>query len=309
MRNDGEKAAHAKREIESAARLETPLADENIITMVCDHSSFRSIRIFCSDLRKKLESLGPLDGNGDLNGIDAMCFNAAVLVGANAEAQFTEDGHEITFQTNHLAPFLIANLTCDLLNPGGRVVVTTSGLHAFSSFDNFEGMVDPETGSIRKRFAMINKGEFNYKKSYSASKLCNVSFCLELNRRLQKKNAIAICFTPGLMMTSDLFRYQTKWTDNDTLVKKDVLVTMDETKDWGGCVLAWMALSDEAGKCGGVFWRAPHGISQKKEGGTCQEDLFLAPLSEEASDRHNQAKLWKYSALLTDISTDLLDYE
>ena len=231
-----------------------------------------------------------------------MCLNAAILMGAEAGPNFTEDGFEMTFQTNHLAPFLIANLCFDLLNPGSRVLVTSSGLYAHSTFHNFVGITDPKTGKIRKHFETIDGEAFHYKKSYSASKLCNVAFVVALNRRLQKKDSVAVCFTPGLITSSGLFRRQKGgWKET---IRQTKAIGIDETKEWGGNVLAWMALSDEAGKRGGAFWRAPYGISQR--GGSPEKDLFSAPISEEASDPLNQDKLWSLSAELTGIPNDLI---
>jgi NAD(P)-dependent dehydrogenase (short-subunit alcohol dehydrogenase family) len=229
---------NAMKEVESVLEGNT-VSDQNIFPMVCDHTCFSSVRKFCQDLRKQLRSMQI--------GIDVLCLNAAILLGENAEAQYTEDDIEITFQTNHLAPFLIGNLLFDMINPGGRVVVTSSGLHAFSTFDNFLGVIDPETGQTRKRFAMIDGASFDHKKSYAASKLCNVAFCLGLNRRLQKKGAVAICFTPGLIPSSGLFRHQKRW--NEAVLKKRA-VGIEETEEWGGIMLAWMAFADEAGKPG-----------------------------------------------------------
>jgi NAD(P)-dependent dehydrogenase (short-subunit alcohol dehydrogenase family) len=285
-----ESAEYAKQQLQHSS-----VSDENIIPMACDHSSFTSIRNFCDDLRKRLAVLNSC-------GIDVMCLNAAILMGEEAGPHFTEDGFEITFQTNHLAPFLIANLSYDLLNPGSRVVVTTSGLYAFSTFQNFVGITDPETGKVRKNFETINGEAFHYKKNYSASKLCNIAFGAELNRRLQKKDSLAVCFSPGLITSTGLFRRQ-KGGWQDTIDKKKA-IGMNETKEWGGSVLAWMALSDEAGKRGGEFWRAPYGISQR--GGSPEKDLYSEPTSEEASDPLIQNKLWRLSAELTGISSDLI---
>ena len=301
MARNLEKAEYAKLFVHAKVSPETNVDDLDIIPMACDHTSFHSIRRFCKDLRKKLNDLSSVSEGKERVGIDVMCLNAAVLVGENEKPQFTEDDIEVTFQTNHLAPFLIANLTYDLINPGGRVVVTSSGLYAYSTFGSFAGIIDQQSGRARKHFHTISGSQFDHKKSYSESKLCNVAFCLELNRRLQKRNAVAVCFTPGLIPTSGLFRNQKQWSE--TAMKKRA-IGMDETEEWGGCLLAWMAVSDEAGKTGGEFWRAPYGIS--KRGGSIPKDLFSAELSEEAANPNNQEILWKLSAELTCIMDDLI---
>lgn len=277
------------------------LKDGNIVPMVCDHSCLKNVEAFCSDLRNHLQRKCPSDNACGRPGIDVLCLNAGILLAEDAEAEFTKDNLEITFQTNHLAPFLIANLLFDLINPGGRVVVTTSGLHAFAKFDRFAGMCDAETGHVNRKFETIDGSTFNHKKSYAASKLCNVAFCLELNRRLQDRQAVAVCFTPGLIPASGLFRHQKNW--KETVLKKQA-VGMDESIEWGGSFLAWMILSDEAGKQGGAYWRAPFGIS--KRGGKIPDDLFCAPLNDEARNMKNRETLWKLSADIAGLPLDFV---
>ena len=121
---------------------------DNIIALACDHSSLESIRNFNVALRIRLDET--YHTNKWLhNGLDVLCLNAAVLVAWDApEAPFTSDDLELTFQTNYLAPFALANLTQDLFNPGARVVLTTSGLHDWADL-HLNRMVDPVTGKAR----------------------------------------------------------------------------------------------------------------------------------------------------------------
>jgi len=213
---------------------------KTIFPMVCDHTSFDSVRNFCEEMKNELRSLSHIEGRPV--GIDVLCLNAAVLLGEDTEAQFTKDNLEVTIQTNHFSPFLIANELFDHMNTGSRVVVTSSGLHAFENFGSFKGAVNSKTGKIRDGFEMITGNSFDYKKCYAISKLCNVTFCIELNKRLRKQNAKAICFSPGLIPTSGLFKHQKRWYD--TVLKKLGMGVVDSQK-WGGELLAWMAISDK----------------------------------------------------------------
>lgn len=265
---------------------------KTVFPMVCDHSSFDSVRDFCEDMKKELLLLSEIEGYQI--GIDVLCLNAAVLLGEDLEVQYTEDNLELTLQTNHLSPFLITNSLIDFMNVGARVVVTSSGLHAFESFGNFEGVVDKKSGKIEDRFQMINGHPYHYKKCYAVSKLCNVAFCVELNRRLRERNAKAICFSPGLIPTSGLFKHQKHW--DETLVKKH-LIGMGESEEWGGLFLAWMAISDEASLKGGCYWKAPFGISRR--GGKVPNDLVLESLIEEVTEPENTEELWRISSILT----------
>ena len=268
-----------------------------LFPMECNHACFDSVRKFCDDLKNVLDIESIKEGRS--LGIDVLCLNAAVFLGEDTKAQYTKDNIELTMQTNHFSPFLIADQLFDLINPGARVVVTSSGLHAIptTSFGDFEGAIEKGTQKIIDTFEMIDGSPFDHKQCYAISKLCNVAFCLELNRRLKEKSAIAICFTPGLIPTSGLFRHQKRW--HEACLKKQGM-NMVETEEWGGVLLAWMAISDRAGSVGGSYWRAPFGVSRR--GGKIPDDLFLGPVNEEAEDLTNQIMLWKISAALTGTS-------
>lgn len=267
--------------------------------MACDHTSFESVRKFCSHLRSTLDILSTRERRKV--GIDVLCLNAAILLGEGCEAQFTSDDVELTMQTNHFSPFLIANLLFDLMNPGARVVVTSSGLHAFESFGNFDGCLNSKTGRVKTGFVTLDSSPFDHKKAYAISKLCNVAFSQGLNRRLQDRKAIAVSFTPGLIPTSGLFRHQKLW--HETVLKKTG-VGMIETEEWGGVLLAWMAISDKVGSQGGAYWRAPFGIS--RQGGKIPDDLYVAEINEEATDIKKQDVLWRISAEITGLDSETI---
>lgn len=77
---------------------------------------------------------------------------------------------------------------------------------------------------------------------------------------------------------------------------------MVETEEWGGILLAWMAISDKAGEEGGAYWRAPFGVSNR--GGKIPDDLFSAPVNDEAKAGENQRRLWDISAAVTGSSNE-----
>lgn len=59
--------------------------------------------------------------------VDVLVNNAATT--GPETARITEDGNEVTFQVNYLAPFLLTRLLDDALSPEGRVVNVSSSLH------------------------------------------------------------------------------------------------------------------------------------------------------------------------------------
>ncbi len=102
--------------------------------------------------------------------------------------QLTDDGFEMTFAVNHLAPFLFTNLLLPALqkSPVARIVNVTSEMHRRSN--------------IHFKDLMLERG-YSMLRAYNQSKLANVMFTYELARRLQQTNVTANCLHPGVVAT------------------------------------------------------------------------------------------------------------
>jgi NAD(P)-dependent dehydrogenase (short-subunit alcohol dehydrogenase family) len=115
--------------------------------------------------------------------IDVLANNAGGLVSRHA---ITADGFERTFQSNHLAPFLLTNLLLpQLAANGGRVISTASGA-------NLMGRLDLDDLNWEKR------SWFGGWKAYGTSKLQTILFIEELARRT---GIAAYSFHPGFVST------------------------------------------------------------------------------------------------------------
>ena len=101
----------------------------------------------------------------------------------------TVDGHELTFQVNHLAPFLLTNLLLDRLLSSRAVVINTSSAanKLFSRFD----MEDLE---LRRHYRP--------ERAYGNAKLANILFTAELERRFGDRGVHSAAFHPGVVATS-----------------------------------------------------------------------------------------------------------
>jgi NAD(P)-dependent dehydrogenase (short-subunit alcohol dehydrogenase family) len=123
--------------------------------------------------------------------IDVLINNAGLTQHRRRE---TADGHEMTFQVNHLAPFLLTNLLLERLQHSGssRIVTVASVAHKKATLD-FD---DLET---RRGYTMW--------KAYSRSKLANILFTRELARRLAGTSVTANCLHPGLVATNIVGRF------------------------------------------------------------------------------------------------------
>ncbi|MDP9796597.1 NAD(P)-dependent dehydrogenase (short-subunit alcohol dehydrogenase family) [Catenuloplanes nepalensis] len=118
--------------------------------------------------------------------IDVLANNAGALFATEAR---TPDGHERTFQVNHLAPFLLTNLLLDRIreSPDGRVIFTCSSQHA-------HGTIDPADLDGRHR-------PYRMYPVYRMTKLAQLLHMQELARRLAGTSATATAFNPGLIAT------------------------------------------------------------------------------------------------------------
>lgn len=227
-----------------------------------------------------------------------------MLQAPESHPQFTEDGLEVMYQTNHLAPFLMANLTNDLMNPGGRIIFSTSGLHTSCKLD-MKGIVDSTTGEISKGFDMMDGSQFHYKKGYSLSKLCNVAICCELNEKLKSSGVIATCFSPGLMTMSGLFRHQPDGVEQIIAVHNADALRRQKTVLWGAGALVFMAISDEAGRDGGLYWRDAESFAASNA--VYGLEFCPAPITDEIAEPERRAMLWNVSCELVGVSSNYID--
>ncbi|MET4704248.1 SDR family NAD(P)-dependent oxidoreductase [Frigoribacterium sp. UYMn621] len=118
--------------------------------------------------------------------IDVLANNAGGLVGTRG---LSADGHERTFQHNHLAPFLLTNLLLDrLAESAGRVISTASGANMFSRLD-----LD-DLDWKRRAYA----GGWL---PYGTSKLETIMFIRELAQRTAGSGVDAYSFHPGFVAT------------------------------------------------------------------------------------------------------------
>lgn len=148
-------------------------AELGVEPLLVDHARLADVRRLAADLLQRCER------------IDVLAHNAGGSVSRRTE---TVDGHETTFQVNHLAPFLLTALLRARVEatPGARVVTTSSAANLF-------GRVDLDDLDSRA-------GRYRGFRTYATAKLENVLFTRALSRRLGG-TATASCFHPGIVAT------------------------------------------------------------------------------------------------------------
>jgi NAD(P)-dependent dehydrogenase (short-subunit alcohol dehydrogenase family) len=142
--------------------------------LVADLASQASVRRLAAEVLERYERL------------DVLVNNAGAV---HAGRRLTEDGVELTWAVNHLAPFLLTTLLLDRLRQSApaRIVTTASDAHQGAGGIPFDDL-DAERSWGARGF-----------RRYAETKLANILFTVELARRLEGSGVTANCFNPGLV--------------------------------------------------------------------------------------------------------------
>lgn len=169
---------------------------DRCVVMRADLASLASVRAFVAEY-----------GDAGLPPTRAVICNAGVQVVSGT--QLSEDGYELTFAVNHLGHFaLVHGLLGQLAGPC-RIVIVSSGTH---DPDKRTGMPKPRYTSAQ---SLAHAGACPDepiatlgRRRYTTSKLCNILFAYELERRLRHdgREITVNVFDPGLMPGSGLAR-------------------------------------------------------------------------------------------------------
>jgi NAD(P)-dependent dehydrogenase (short-subunit alcohol dehydrogenase family) len=164
---DAQKGAVARDEIQQRS------GNDTVDVMELDLAELASVREFASRFAARHDH------------VDVLLNNAGLLLGSRRE---TVDGYEMTFQVNHLGPFLLTNLLRDQLVAGNaaRVVNVASAAHSSAR----KGLDFDDLQSTR-RYRSFGV--------YAQTKLANILFTRELARRWDDTGITANAVHPGFV--------------------------------------------------------------------------------------------------------------
>ena len=195
--------------------------------------------------------------------IDVLVNNAGLIAGA--QRKVTADGHELTFQVNHLAPFLLTVLLRGPLGSAQASVITTSS----------------QAGTARD--ARVNPADLDMAdgydglRAYKASKLANVLFTRELARRWQPLGVSTAAVHPGMV--------RSQWGRSGPLAVRAVMNSplrlAMRSPERGADTIVWLATTVP-----GKDWRSGGYFANR-------EPATPSPL---ADDTHLAGQLWDRSA-------------
>ncbi len=174
---DPKRCSAAKQQVLS----KTPKAQ--VEYLLANLSSLAQVRALAVDIKKILGRWGQTH-------LDILVNDAGTYSGRRI---LTEDGTELTMAVNHYAPFLLTHELMSLLTAAheAKVLTVSSGSH-YNTNIHVHRIDHP----------LIYFGLWAYK----VSKLANVLFTLEFNRRFGKTNVRAYAVDPGLVNTEIAFK-------------------------------------------------------------------------------------------------------
>ncbi len=205
---------------------------------------------------------------GDL---DLLINNAGVMVPPFTR---TEDGFELQFGTNHLGHFALTNLLLDHVT--GRVVTVSSTGHRMGRID----------------FDDLNWERRPYKawRAYGQSKLANLLFTVELQRRLTAagSSVLATAAHPGYASTNLQFHSGRRVLDIVSVVGNRVLA---QDEDGGALPTLYAATADIPGDS----FAGPGGFMEQRGAPK------LVGRTDAAKDAGVARRLWVVSEQLTGV--------
>lgn len=226
-----------------------------------DLSSLESVRRASDELKARYDK------------IDLLINNAGVMW---TEKSSTADGFELQFGTNHLGHYALTGLLLERLLPveGSRVVTVSSIGHRIRAAIHFDDL----------------QWERDYDRvaAYGQSKLANLLFTYELQRRLAGTNTVALAAHPGGSNT-ELARNSPLWVRAVFDVVAPLLV---QGADMGA--LPTLRAATDPAALGGQYY-GPDGFMEQRG------NPKVVASSEQSYDLDLQRRLWSVSEELTDV--------
>ncbi|XP_053110577.1 retinol dehydrogenase 11-like isoform X2 [Hemicordylus capensis] len=223
----------------------------NVHLRIVDTSSMASVRDFARQLLEEERRLDILVNNAGATGLPH---------------RVTPEGLELLFATNFLGPFLLTNLLLDLMKASApaRIVNVSSFRH--------------RVGEVNIKL-LTGEEQTNFDQAYSSTKLMNMTFTVELARRLQGTGVSVMASNPGIVRTG-IMRHFSWWVRLLFALCGPFLKTPRQ----GAASTLYCAVSQEA-----------HGITGKY----VDSDCSLRPPAASAQDPALGRQLWDASAQLT----------
>ncbi|MCT4664171.1 MAG: oxidoreductase [Flavobacteriales bacterium] len=231
------------------SQIKSKIPNAQLEAGIVDLSDLDSVKNFAQEILQNHEQL------------DILINNAGVMF---PPASKTKQGYEMQFGVNFLSHFALTAHLYDLLNSTSNSRVVT-----LSSIAHKNGTIDFENLKLEKPYDKFRE--------YGQSKVADLIFTIELQRRLQKyqSKTLSVAAHPGISKT-ELLR-----TDNPNMIHEFPHMTANQG--------AFSSLFAATEPISGVTYVGPNGEGEMTG--------FPAPafIAEYAKSKEIGKKLWEYS--------------
>lgn len=164
------------------------------VTAIREHSGNGRVSSYIGDLSSLTEVRAMAQQIvSDLPGLDVLINNAGVGPGnlSDRNRRLSQDGHELLFAVNYLAPFLLTHLLLPVLgeSDSARIVNVTSAAQEEINFDD----------------VMLERG-YDPWRAYAQSKLALTMFTFDMAEGLKDRGITANCLHPGSLLDTKMVR-------------------------------------------------------------------------------------------------------
>ncbi|MCU4743075.1 oxidoreductase [Natronoglomus mannanivorans] len=260
---------------QAARKIRSDVSDADLRLEACDLGNLESIRAFTERLAD--------------DEIDVLVNNAGVMAIPRSE---TEDGFETQFGVNHLGHFALTGLLLESLGIDeagkSRIVTVSSGMHERGEID-FEDL--------------HHETSYDPWDAYAQSKLANVLFAYELERRLltADANAESVAVHPGYADT----RLQSRGPEQrGQPLRKAVMWALNaviaQSAERGALPTLYAATAPDVE--GGAYY-GPDGVANMRGSPERQAS------SDRSYDRETARRLWDRSSEATGVTYELPEPE
>ncbi|RLD59485.1 MAG: short-chain dehydrogenase [Bacteroidetes bacterium] len=254
---------------EARAEILKDVPDGKIEVMQLDLGDLESVKNFASEFKLGHKKL------------DVLLNNAGIMM---TPYFTTKDGFEAQLGTNHLGHFALTGLMMDVIlkTQGARIVNVSSGAHKSGEMDFSNLQYEDGIG-------------YKPMKAYGRSKLSNLLFTYELQRKLEaaKKDTISVAAHPGVAMTNLARHLEGKFLYK-ILTPFFKMMAQDQAM---GALPQIRASVDPDVK--GSEYYGPDGKKEYKG------YPVLVPSNEASHNLEDAAKLWEESERLTGVKIDI----
>lgn len=234
-----------------------------------DLESFESVRAAAMAILAKTDRVNILINNAGIMAVPGL--------------EFTKNGHELQFGTNHLSHFLFFQLLKPALlaaaTPGfhSRVVNVSSAahrIHGINATDNYN----------------FEKGGYNPWVSYAQSKTANIYMANEIERRYGSRGLHATSLHPGGIATG-LSKHIPE-ADLAAMLEDKALVKSLKSPEQGAATTVWAAIGKEWENKGGKYLS---NCAEAMRGNDDDGDMSAAGYVSHTYNMENEGRLWEDS--------------